>query len=99
WKLTGEQRPAKWLLRRAFEGWVPAEVLWRPKEQVGTGNGMNDVVLAQFGAAVSVDELDRESAVLDPPLRTGEELAYYRMFMVALPGVNAQATVGRFVEA
>lgn len=99
WKLTGLDRPAKWLLRRAFEGWVPDEVLWRPKEQFGQGTGMNEVLRAHFGSAVSDAELAAEANVLDPPLRTGEELAYYRIFAAALPGVNAQTTVGRFVEA
>ncbi|MCW2134944.1 asparagine synthase (glutamine-hydrolyzing) [Arthrobacter sp. VKM Ac-2550] len=99
WKLTSLERPAKWLLRRAFDGWIPDEVLWRPKEQFGQGTGMNDVLRGHFGATISDEELARESGVLDPPLRTGEELAYYRMFTAALPGVNAQKTVGRFVEA
>ncbi len=99
WKLTSPERPAKWLLRRAFDGLVPDEVLWRPKEQFGQGTGMNDVLRAHFEAAVTENELAREADVLDPPLRTREELAYYRMFASALPGVDAQRTVGRFVEA
>ncbi|WP_026818179.1 asparagine synthase (glutamine-hydrolyzing) [Arthrobacter castelli] len=99
WKLTSDDRIAKWLLRTAFNGWLPDEVLWRPKEQFGQGTGMNDVLRAHFGGTVSDDDLARERDVLQPPLRTGEELAYYRMFARALPGVNAQANVGRFVEA
>src|SRR5690606_11949668 len=44
WKLTGPGRPAKWLLRRAFDGWLPDAVLWRDKEQFGEGTGMVDVL-------------------------------------------------------
>ncbi|WP_237249185.1 asparagine synthase-related protein [Spelaeicoccus albus] len=99
WKLTTPEREAKWLLRRAFDGWVPGEVLWRPKEQFGQGTGMNDVLRRHFGATVSDDELARDARELEPPIRTREELAYYRLFTESLPGVNAQTTVGRFVEA
>lgn len=99
WKLTGEGRPEKWLLRRAFEGWLPDEILWRRKEQFGQGTGMNLVLADHFGASVGDDELRAERDSIDPPLRTREELAYYRIFAAALPGVRAQGTIGRFVEA
>ncbi|MEE6281980.1 asparagine synthase (glutamine-hydrolyzing) [Georgenia sunbinii] len=99
WKLTGPDKPAKWLLRRAFDGWLPDEVLWRRKEQFGEGTGMNDVLRDHFEATVTEAELAREADVLDPPLRTREELAYFRMFAAAFPGIDAARTVGRFAEA
>ncbi|WP_026536324.1 asparagine synthase-related protein [Arthrobacter sp. H14] len=99
WTLISDERIAKYLLRRAFDGWLPDEVLWRPKEQFGQGTGMNDVLRAHFGETVSEEDLTWERYILDPPLRTREELAYYRIFTEALPGVNAQTNVGRFVEA
>jgi len=99
WKLLGEGRPAKWLLRRAFDGWLPDEVLWRRKEQFGQGTGMDAVLREHFGALCSEEDLQREASRLDPPIRTREELAYYRMFVEALPGVDAARNVGRFVEA
>ncbi|SJM62852.1 asparagine synthase-related protein [Gulosibacter sp. 10] len=100
WKLVTEDRPAKWLLRRAFDGWLPEEVLWRRKEQFGEGTGMNDVLNEHFEAAIAPTPLSEEALVeaapeLDPPLRTAEELAYYRMLQEALPGINAQRTIGR----
>ncbi|MGM7667128.1 asparagine synthase-related protein [Microbacterium sp. A93] len=99
WKLVGRDRPAKWLLRKAFDGWLPDEVLWRRKEQFGEGTGMNDVLTEHFGQTVSEDDLAAAAGALTPPVRTREELAYLRMFTAALPGVNAQETVGRFAEA
>lgn len=98
WKLTTDERPAKWLLRRAFDGWLPDEVLWRPKEQFGEGTGMDDVLRDHYTATVSADDLAARADVLDPPLRTREELAYFAMFTTALAGINAQETVGRFIE-
>ena len=99
WKLTQEGRPAKWLLRQAFDGWVPDAVLWRRKEQFGQGTGMDEVLREHFGAMVSDGDLQRERGVVEPALRTREELAYYRMFADRLPGIRAQGTIGRFVEA
>jgi asparagine synthase (glutamine-hydrolysing) len=60
---------------------------------------MDEVLREHFGGLITDEELDREGDVVDPPLRTREELAYYRMFAERLPGVRAQDTVGRFVEA
>lgn len=99
WKLVQRDRPAKWLLRRAFDGWLPDEVLWRRKEQFGEGTGMNDVLSQHFGGSIGAEELAAGADALDPPVRTGEELAYLRMFTAALPGVDPQETVGRFAEA
>lgn len=99
WKLVTEDRDAKWLLRRAFDGWLPDEVLWRRKEQFGEGTGMNDVLREHFEATVTDADLAAEADAVAPPLRTREELAYYRMFSHALQGVDAQTTVGRFAEA
>ena len=99
WKLLRDERPAKWLLRRAFDGWLPDEVLWRRKEQFGQGTGMNVVLREHYGASCSEEDLAREGSLVDPPLRTREELAYYRMFVAALTGIDAERNVGRFVEA
>ena len=99
WKLLAEDRPAKWLLRRAFDGWLPEEVLWRRKEQFGEGTGMNTVLREHFEATVSVEELAEAAPLLDPPVRTREELAYFRIFTAALPGIDPGRTVGRFAQA
>ena len=99
WKLTTPGRPEKWLLRRAFEGWLPDDLLWRGKEQFGQGTGMGDVLREWFGDAVSEEDFERERYAIDPPLRTREELAYYRIFAERLPGVDAGKTIGRFIEA
>jgi asparagine synthase (glutamine-hydrolysing) len=52
-----------------------------------------------FGATVTDQDLERERDAVDPPLRTREELAYYRIFREHLPGVLVKQTIGRFVEA
>jgi asparagine synthase (glutamine-hydrolysing) len=49
--------------------------------------------------SVGEAELERERDVVDPPLRTREELAYFRIFSEHLPGVRPGHTVGRFATA
>lgn len=99
WKLLGTDRPAKWMLRRAFDGWLPDDILWRRKEQFGQGTGMNEILSTHFETTVTESELHQEAAVLDPPLRTREELAYYRIFAKSFPDLDVNRVIGRFAEA
>lgn len=98
WKLAFEHRAEKWLLRRAFEGWLPDEILWRTKAQFGEGSGARDVLREHYGATVDQEAFERERDVLQPPLRTPEELAYFRIFQRHLTGMDPAGVVGRFVE-
>ncbi len=36
---------------------------------------------------------------MEPPLRTKEELAYYRIFRAHLEGVRAEVAISRFARA
>lgn len=99
WKLLSSDRPAKWMLRRAFDGWLPDDILWRRKEQFGEGTGMNDVLRTHYEATVTDEELQREAAVLTSPLRTREELAYFRIFTEDFSGFDVNQVIGRFAEA
>src|SRR3954468_74985 len=98
-KLAGARRAEKWLLREAFSGWLPDALLWRGKSQFGDGSGAADVLTDAVSASVSEEDFERERYALAPPLRTREELAYYRVFRDHLAGVRAEATVGRFATA
>ncbi len=96
WKQNG---PAKKMLRDAFSGWLPDELLWREKSQFGDGSGAASVLTRAVEETVSEEELWQEAGVVDPPLRTREELAYYRIFAQHLGGVRAERTVSRFATA
>jgi asparagine synthase (glutamine-hydrolysing) len=98
-KLAGSGRAEKWLLREAFAGWLPEEWLWRGKSQFGDGSGAASVLTDWVTASVSQEDFERERFAVDPPLRTREELAYYRVFREHLAGVRPEATVGRFATA
>jgi asparagine synthase (glutamine-hydrolysing) len=99
WKLSAPGELEKRLLRRAFAGWLPDEILWREKAQFGDGSGAADVLTRRVEEDVSDADFERERAVVDPPLRTREELAYHRIFAEYLPGVRPERTIGRFATA
>jgi len=99
WKLSGPGESEKRLLREAFSGWLPHELLWREKSQFGDGSGAASVLTRHMEESVSAEELEREAGGADPALRTREELAYYRIFADHLPGVRPGHTVSRFATA
>ncbi len=99
WKLSGEDRAEKWLLRHAFEGWLPEDLLWRRKAQFGEGTGARHVLRDHYSSTVSEEAFERERHAVDPPLRTREEVAYYRLFQRHLTGMDPTDVVGRFAES
>jgi len=98
-KLAGPGQPEKRLLREAFGGWLPDELLWRRKAEFGDGSGARDVLSAAMEATVSDAEFAAERDAVDPPLRTKEEVAYFRVFDQALAGVRADVAISRFARA
>jgi asparagine synthase (glutamine-hydrolysing) len=99
WKLAGEGQPEKRLLRQAFDGWLPEDFLWRKKAQFGDGSGAASVLKGRMENSVTEEEFERERYAVDPPLRTREELAYYRIFAEHLGDVRPRKNVGRFATA
>ncbi len=102
WKLKCEGRAEKQLLREAFDGMVPDEILWRGKEQFGDGSGARDVL-----AALVEKEKQKQGAVgTEPPvvkhcwdLRGDEEVAYYRTWHRSFAGVRPDRTLGAFATS
>ncbi|MEJ7832502.1 MAG: asparagine synthase (glutamine-hydrolyzing) [Nocardioides sp.] len=98
WKLPGAVGREKALLREAFEGWLPHDLLWRPKEQFGDGSGTADVMSRYVDRLPpEPDWAERRVAGL-PAARSREELAYQRLFADGLRGVPA-GLLGRFPGA
>jgi asparagine synthase (glutamine-hydrolysing) len=98
-KLVGRGEPEKKLLREAFVGWLPDGFLWRGKSQFGDGSGAAAVLTDALEATVGDDEFEEERRSVDPPLRTKEELVYFRIFRSHLSGVRPELTLGRFATA
>jgi asparagine synthase (glutamine-hydrolysing) len=98
-KVAGPGEPEKKILREAFTGWLPDELLWRDKAEFGDGSGARDVLSDAVSAGISDAEFESERFAVDPPLRTKEELAYYRIFREHLDGVRAEVAISRFARA
>ncbi len=98
-KVAGPGEPEKKLLREAFDGWLPDELLWRDKAEFGDGSGARDVLSEAVSAGISDEEFEAERGEVDPPLRTKEELAYYRIFNEHLEGVRPELAISRFARA
>ncbi len=93
---AGPQRMEKGVLRAAFDGYLPKEILWRQKEQFsdGVGYGWIDGLKAHAEAQVS----DRELAAADKrflvnPPQTKEAYFYRTLFERLYPGTAAAETV------
>ncbi len=99
WKLAGADQPEKRLLRLAFDGWLPKDFLWRKKSQFGDGSGAASVLRGRMEESVTEEEFERERNEVEPPLRTREEVAYYRIFSENLGEVRPKRTIGRFATA
>jgi asparagine synthase (glutamine-hydrolysing) len=92
----GRKRIEKAVLREAFEGYLPEEILWRQKEQFsdGVGYGWIDGLKAHAEAHVS----DREFATaagrfpINTP-QTKEAYFYRSLFERAFPGDACARTV------
>ena len=103
WKLLGddgqEQAQEKALLREAFAGWLPEEILWRRKEQFGDGSGTAQVMSRQAERLVPDEDWSRARITGLPAARSREELAYQRIFAAHLGGIRAEQVLGRFATA
>jgi len=98
WMLPGVLGQEKALFREAFDGWLPHDELWRPKEQFGDGSGTAEVMVRRVGALVP--DADGKHLRVDalPAPRFHEELTYQRMFAESLAGVPA-GVLGRFATS
>jgi asparagine synthase (glutamine-hydrolysing) len=96
YKMAGAGRIEKAVLREAFEGYLPKEILWRQKEQFsdGVGYGWIDELKAHAGRTIS----DREFAAAAARFpyntpETKEAYLYRSLFERFYPGQACAATV------
>jgi len=92
----GGRKIEKAILREAFEGYLPDEILWRQKEQFsdGVGYGWIDGLKAHAEAQIS-DRVFAASASRFPvnPPQTKEAYLYRHIFEQFFPGVACAQTV------
>jgi asparagine synthase (glutamine-hydrolysing) len=95
-KMAGNGKMEKWILRKAFEEYLPESIAWRQKEQFsdGVGYGWIDTLKKIAGEKVS-DEM-MASAKYRFPVNTPlskEEYVYRSIFSEHFPSDQAAATV------
>ena len=64
------ERMEKWMLRKAFEGYLPDEVLWRQKEQFSDGVGYGWIDSLKKRAEEEISDKLMENAAYRFPLKT-----------------------------
>lgn len=93
-------RPEKALLREAFTGWLPEDLLWRGKEQFGDGSGAGTVLAELAAQRVREVEPVAPSTPADCwPLRGDEEVMYFGIWNRRFAGIRATATLEPFATA
>jgi len=92
----GSDAIEKWILRKAVEGLVPDEVLWRPKSKFWQGSGSGDVLAAMAEEKVSDGDFRRDRVLENGwVLNTKEELYYYRIFRERFGTMRSLDWMGR----
>ncbi len=95
-KMCGNGKIEKQILRRAFEGYLPEEILWRQKEQFSDGVGYSWIDSLKAYAETHISDLEMQRASIDFPINTPdtkEGLLYRKIFAEKFQSNSAAATV------
>lgn len=95
-KMCGNGKIEKYMLRKAFEGYLPEDVVWRQKEQFSDGVGYNWIDALRQVAEKKVSDKQMAHAAerfpIKPPM-SKEEYWYRTMFEEHFPSASAAQTV------
>ena len=76
------RRIEKWVLRKAFEDLLPADIVWRNKEQFDEGSGMVDMLPAVLQrVAAGIDTEAYQARFKADQLRSNEECYYHSLLI------------------
>jgi len=95
-KMAGNGKIEKWILRKAFENYLPEKIVWRQKEQFSDGVGYNwiDSLKEMTNKLVSDEEMEKaaEKFPIQPPM-TKEEYYYRSIYSDLFPSDSAALCV------
>ena len=95
-KMCGNGKIEKYMLRKAFEEYLPESVVWRQKEQFSDGVGYNWIDSLREMAEKKVSDKQMETVSerfpINPPM-SKEEYWYRTMFEAHFPSAAAARTV------
>ena len=97
WKVYGREQVEKWILRRAFSGRLPEDIVWRSKRAFAAGAGssaiMGSLVEKQVSSSNFIAHQQTEEGLR---LNSAEELYYYRIFKDSFPQPAVAYLVARW---
>ena len=97
-KLAGENRMEKWLLRKAFAGYLPDEVLWRTKMEFADGCGSAQLIADFAQSEISDAEFDEARRKFEQiGISSKEELYYFKIFRSLFSTQGLPQTIGRWI--
>lgn len=95
-KMIRDGRMEKWVVRKAFEDYLPESIAWRQKEQFSDGVGYSWIDTLKEQAAQRVDDGELAAAAerfpINPP-QNKEEYLYRSIFTEHFPSAAAALTV------
>jgi asparagine synthase (glutamine-hydrolysing) len=95
-KMSGNGKMEKWILRKAFEDYLPEEVAWRQKEQFSDGVGYSWIDTLKQMTSEQVSDEQLKNAAFRFPVntpRSKEEYFYRSIFSELFPGDEAAQCV------
>ena len=95
-KMINSERMEKWVVRKAFEDYLPSEVAWRQKEQFSDGVGYSwiDSLKKLVDDQISDEEFSNASKRFPFQTPMNKEEYYYRsIFEEHFPSKTASSTV------
>jgi asparagine synthase (glutamine-hydrolysing) len=95
-KMAGNGKMEKWILRKAFESYLPESIAWRQKEQFSDGVGYSwiDTLRAMTHDSVTDEQMAKvnETYPINPPMNK-EEYYYRTIFADYFPSDSAATCV------
>ncbi|MDK2897094.1 MAG: hypothetical protein PWP04_1214 [Candidatus Atribacteria bacterium] len=90
----------KWILRKAMEGLLPKEVLWRTKVKFWKGAGIEDLLSQHAEEKITDWDFQKEKTLPNGwILNSKEELMYYRIFKEHFGELGNLSWMGRSKKA
>ncbi|ARI75817.1 asparagine synthase B [Halobacillus mangrovi] len=98
-KIHKKDRMEKYLLRKAFDGELPDEVLWRKKAEFSEGSGALDLLETHAEESISDEEFSEMKEKAAVKLRSKQEAFYYKIFKTYFPNDIMLQNVGKWATA
>lgn len=94
-KIPDKNNVGKVLLRKAFEEYLPEEILWRKKAKFSEGAGSSGIIRNYIETKITDEELLSERIKSPLEIRSKEELLYLRIFSDYYDFVEPVKVLGR----